>query len=108
MAKTKVTKSKSKKKPAEQLKIEGTGRIDAIPELEKKAEKLRVIRAERMALGVEEGEADEELTDEFAKHTEKLGGKPYKYEGGDGQMYVLKPTKVKVRVHRVPAPKAPK
>lgn len=78
MAKAKKTK-KTKANP-KQGKIPGTGRIDAIPEIEAQAEVYRTKCAERMELQLEETAEQQKLTDLLKKH----GLTEYKYEDEEG------------------------
>jgi hypothetical protein len=105
MAKKSDKKKSAKKNKPEQLKIEGTGRRDAIPEIEDADEHYRDKRDNRMQLGEEEVEAQADLTNVMRKH--KVTS--YKYEGKDGKMYeVYLPEEVKAKSRRVKEPKAPK
>ncbi len=103
--KSKSTKSTAKKSKPEQMKIAGTGRLDAIPEIEAAAEALRELRGQRMELGEQEAEAEADLNNVLIK----LKIDEYKYEGADGKRYrAYIPTQSKARVQRIKDPKAPK
>jgi hypothetical protein len=98
----KNTPKKSKKSKPEQLKIEGTGRTDAIDELDKAGEKYRAARDARMEMQEDESSAQELLTGLLKKH----GRTDYTYEGGDGKMYKASLAEAKAKVKRVTEPKA--
>lgn len=97
-------KTKAPKKKAEQLKIDGTGRIDAIAELDKAGEAYRAARDARMELQEEETETQEFLTACLKKH----GRKEYLYEGADGKTYKASLGEAKAKVKRVTEKKAEK
>lgn len=100
----KKTSKKSKNKPV-QTKIPGTERINAIPEIEEAAEAYREARDQRMALGEEEAEALETLTDLLKKHDLS----EYLYEGEDGVRYrAFISSEVKAKVRKLKAEKAEK
>jgi hypothetical protein len=96
-------KNGPKKKKAEQLKIEGTGRKDAIPELDKAADEYREKRDARMDYQEEETAAQEFLTNLLKKH----GRSEYAYEGDDGKLYRVSIAEAKAKVKRVPTDKKP-
>lgn len=101
---TKSKTNKAKKTKPEQLKIEGTGRTDAIEELERAAELYREARDARMELGEEEVEAQNELAALLKKHKRT----EYVYEGPDGKKYrAYIPTEAKAKVRKVTEKKAP-
>lgn len=93
----KKTKTKAPKKKAEQLKIDGTGRVDAIPELDKAGEAYREARDARMELQEDESSAQEFLTNLLKKH----GLTEYPYEGGDGKQYKATLGEAKAKVKRI-------
>lgn len=97
------TKAAKKQKP-QQLKIEGTGRTDAIPELDKAGEGYREVRDEWMELQEQMGERQDLLTSLLKKH----GRTEYTYEGADGKLYKASLAEAKAKVKRVKEPKAPK
>ena len=104
-AKKAAAKAKAKAKKPDQLKIEGTGRTDAIDEIEAAAARYREARDARMEMAEEEAEAQEDLTNALRKHNVNV----YKYEGGDGKLYeAYLPGEVKAKVRRVKEPKAPR
>lgn len=96
-----VTKKKtkaSKAKKQQQTKIPGTGRLDAIAELEEQAEVYTEKRDARMSMQVEEEAEQEKLTELLEKH--KLA--EYFYEDSEGQprrAYI--PEKAKAKVQKV-------
>ncbi len=90
-------KSKAKAKKPEQLKIDGTGRTDAIAELDKAGESYREARDARMELQEDESSAQELLTGLLKKH----GLTEYAYEGADGKMYKATLGEAKAKVKRV-------
>lgn len=91
---------KTPKKKAEQLKIEGTGRKDAIPELDKAADAYRDARDARMEMQEDESSAQEFLTNLLKKH----GLRDYPYEGKDGKQYKATLDEPKAKVKRVTDP----
>jgi len=93
----KGSKTKPKKQKPEQLKIEGTGRIDAIPELDKAGEAYREARDARMELQEDESAAQDFLTAMLKKH----GLTEYPYEGTDGKTYKATLGEAKAKVKRV-------
>lgn len=95
-----MTKSKKKasKKKSEQTKIPGTGRIDAIAEIEEQADVYIEKRDARMAMQVEEEAEQERLTELLEKHKRA----EYIYEDGEGQLrraYI--PAKANAKVQKV-------
>lgn len=96
--------TKAPKKKTEQTKIPGTGRVDAIEEIEKAGEDYREKRDARMELQEDESEAQEFLTTILKKH----GLAEYVYEGTDGKPYRAYVDKPKAKVKRVQSPKTKK
>lgn len=80
MSKSKKSKSKAKKSH-KQTKIPGTGRLDAIDEIEKQAEVYRKACAERMDQQAAEIEEQDALTELLKKH----GLTEYIYEDEEGE-----------------------
>lgn len=96
-------KGKSKKAKPEQLKIPGTGRVDAIEAIEKQAESYVTARDARMENQVEEEAKQEKLTALLKEH--KLT--EYVYEDGNGtkrRAYI--PAEAQAKVQKVKAKKA--
>jgi hypothetical protein len=102
MTKKNAPKKTAKKAKAEQLKIEGTGRTDAIDELDKAGEQYRAARDARMEMQEDESSAQELLTGLLKKH----GRTDYTYEGSDGKLYKASLAEAKAKVKRVTEPKA--
>lgn len=95
-----VKRAKGKAQPAEQTKIPGTGRLDAIAAVEDAAKDLQSKAALREQAEVAEDEANEALTQALIEH--KLG--EYVYEGKDGVpycAYVPKARKPKARIRKI-------
>jgi hypothetical protein len=79
----KKTKAKAKAKKSEQLKIAGTERTNAIPEINDADVAYREARDARMELQEEESAAQDALTAILQKHALS----EYTYEGPDGKLY---------------------
>lgn len=105
--KTKSKKTSAKKQP--QLKIAGTGRLDADDKIEGFAEKVRLKCQARMEMELEERTARDQLTDAMRAKGFKPG-ELYTYEDADGEMRdafipeVDESPRAKVRKHKSAAP----
>lgn len=103
MTKKAKTKQKGKGAPKEQLKIAGTGRIDAIEAIEaieKAAHGYQAKLAAREQAEVAEDEAQQTLTQALIEHKKS----EYMYEGKDGIpycAYVPKDKKPKAKVRKL-------
>lgn len=100
---TKAKQPKAKKAKPEQLKIAGTGRLDANEEVEVAAEAYRDARDERMELSEAETDAQDVLTATLKKH----GLTEYIYEDKAGikrRAYI--PAEAKAKVQKVKEKKA--
>ncbi len=96
---TKKSNRKTNSKP-EQLKIEGTGRIDTVPEVEKQAEKFRDAKEERQEMQEAEEAEQLKLTELMKKH----GLTTYAYEDREGtkrEVYIPLEARAKVRKLKV-------
>lgn len=97
-----AAKNKAKAKKPDQLKIPGTGRTDAIREIEDAGTAYREARDARMEMQEDEAAAQEELTTVLQKH----GKTSYVYEGPDGKRYeAYLPEEIKAKVRRLKDPK---
>src|SRR5690242_5677404 len=94
-----MTKKGTKKSPkkTEQLKIAGTGRTDAIDEIDRAGETYREARDARMEYQEDELAAQEALTAALKKH----GRTEYVYDGADGRQYRAYVAEAKAKVKRV-------
>lgn len=91
--------SKKTKKP-EQLRIKGTGRLDAIEDIEKAGKNYQAAVATRAEAHADETVAQDALTAALVKHKKT----EYLYDGLDGSQYcayVPKEKKAKARVRKV-------
>lgn len=83
MTKATTKKKKTKQAPAEQLKMEGTGRLDSVEAIEKAAKAYQDKVALREQAQVAEDDARDELTAALIANNKT----EYVYEGKDGKPY---------------------
>ncbi len=96
----KVKKTGGKAAPVEQLRIKGTGRLDAIPSIDSAAHTYQAKLAAREQAEVAEDDAQAALTQELIDNKKS----EYIYEGKDGIpycAYVPKKKDPKARVRKI-------